>query len=272
MDTSALAKRDQTLYLILDTIQALLITTAVGVLIFDVWGVTHPSTLPMSFAATGVIVFLLLVNHSVGNTVRRAAKERESTFKASLYGQFNNSDADDESINLLRSRAIQYCEDLITDYRSMRSRYEVIYYVFQIATIVLSGVTPILVLVDRTDTGISWFKWLPVIFPAVASIVTSVSTSFPFHENAVAANTAVEFLEAELEKFVLGVTSIYRFSDLPTEVERRTKLQEAIESFIVQVNNIHLKQLQGPQTTGERATGAVRDPELEVQQTEAAKD
>lgn len=244
MDTSTLAKRDQTIYLVLDTLRALLITTAVGILSFDLWGLTHPSMLPMSFAATGAIVFLLLVNRSVGDTVRRAAKERESTFKASLYGQFNNSDADDASINLLRSRAIQYCEDLITDYRAMRSRSQVIYYVFQVATIVLSGATPILVLVDKTDTGIPGFKWLPVIFPAVASIVTSVSTSFPFQENAVAANTAVEFLEAELEKFVLGVTSMYRFSDLPTEVERRAKLQEAIESFIVQVNKIHLKQLQ----------------------------
>lgn len=252
MNLSDLAQRDRKIYLVLDSIQAFLITGAVGILSFDVWGANHPDMLPASFAATGIIIFFLLVNRSIGRTVRRSAQERESAVKASLYGQFNNSDASDESINLLRSRAIQYCEDLISDYRAMRSRSQVIYYVFQVATIVLSGVTPILVLLDKTDAGVPWLKWLPVIFPAIASIVTSISTSFPFQENAVAANTAVEFLEAELEKFVLGVTPAYRFSDLPTEVERRTKLQEAVESFIVQVNKIHLKQLQTSEAETQR--------------------
>ncbi|MBD2633894.1 DUF4231 domain-containing protein [Limnothrix sp. FACHB-881] len=245
MNTAELTQSDRKVYLILDTIQALLITSAVGIVGFNLWGITHSNMLPASFAATGLIVFLLLVNRSVGKAVRQAARERESSFKGSLYGQFNpdNEDVDDASINLLRSRAIQYCEDLIADYRLMRSQSQIIYYVFQVATIVLSGVTPILVLLDKTETGLPWLKWLPVLFPAVASIVTSISTSFPFQENAVAANTAVEFLEAELEKFILGVTNAYRFSDLPPR-ERRIKLQEAVESFIIQVNKIHLKQLQ----------------------------
>ena len=66
--------------------------------------------------------------------------------------------------------------------------------------------------------GISWFKWLPVIFPAVASIVASIVTSFPFQENSVAANTTVELLEAEQEKFVLGVTETYRCYDVRIQV------------------------------------------------------
>lgn len=116
------------------------------------------------------------------------------------------------------------------------------------ATIVLSGVTPILVLLDKTDAGFPGLKWLPVIFPALASIVTSVSTSFPFQENAVSANSAVELLEAELEKFVLGVTQSYRWSHLTSDPDRRIKQQEAVENFITQVNRIHLKQLQSSES------------------------
>lgn len=112
------------------------------------------------------------------------------------------------------------------------------------ATIVFSGITPILVLVDKLDIGLVWFKWLPVIFPALASIVASVVTSFPFQENWISANTAVELLEAEREKFILGVTQAYRCYDIADESQRKKKLKQAIENFINQVNTIHLKQVQ----------------------------
>lgn len=230
--------------LVLDSIQALLIICAVGVLSFDLWGFSQPDLLPVSFAATGIVAFLLVVIRGIGQAVRRSEQDRDAAMKASLVVQFCGPDSSEESMAQQRGRAIKYCEDLIRDYRSVRSRSQVIYYVFQVATIVLSGVTPILVLLDKTDAEFPWLKWLPVIFPAVASIVTSVSTSFPFQENAVAANSAVELLEAELEKFVLAVTSAYRWSDVTSEVDRRAKQQEAVESFIVQVNRIHLKQLQ----------------------------
>jgi hypothetical protein len=112
------------------------------------------------------------------------------------------------------------------------------------ATVVLSGVTPILVLVDKLEAGQAWLKWLPVICPAIASIVASIVTSFPFQENWISANTIVELLEAEQEKFILGVSPAYRCYDVADEGQRRQKAQEAIENFIVQVNNIHLKQVQ----------------------------
>jgi hypothetical protein len=99
---------------------------------------------------------------------------------------------------------------------------------------------------------------LPVIFPAIASIATSISTSFPFQKIWVNANTVVELLEAEQEKFILGVTPAYRFYDLPDEAQRKQKMQESIENLITQVNTIHLKQFQSsnqveakPQAEGE---------------------
>jgi hypothetical protein len=113
------------------------------------------------------------------------------------------------------------------------------------ATVILSGVTPILVLVDKLEAGQAWLKWLPVICPAIASIVASIVTSFPFQENWISANTAVELLEAEQEKFILGVTPAYRCYDVTDESQRQQQAKMAIENFINQVNNIHLKQVQG---------------------------
>ncbi|KAF3884227.1 DUF4231 domain-containing protein [Tolypothrix bouteillei VB521301] len=79
---------------------------------------------------------------------------------------------------------------------------------------------------------------------AIASIVASIVTSFPFQENWIAANTSVELLEAEQEKFVLGVSEPYRYNDAANETQYQQQAQIAIENFITQVNNIHLKQVQ----------------------------
>ena len=132
---------------------------------------------------------------------------------------------------------------MIEDYKKTRTNARNIYYTSQISTIVLSGITPILVLVDKLEPGSSLLKWLPVIFPAVAAIVTSIVTSFPFQETWIAANATVELLEAEIEKFVLGVTPSYRCYDISDETQRQQQAKIAIENFIIQVNNIHLKQV-----------------------------
>jgi hypothetical protein len=85
---------------------------------------------------------------------------------------------------------------------------------------------------------------LPVICPAVASIVASIVTSFPFEKNWMAANKAVELLEAEQEKFILGISPAYRCYDISEEGKQQQRVSQAIELFINQVNNIHLQQVQ----------------------------
>jgi len=140
----------------------------------------------------------------------------------------------------------------------------------QISTVVLSGVTPILVLVDKLEAGQAWLKWLPVICPAIASIVASIVTSFPFQKNWVAANKAVELLEAEQEKFILGITPLYRCYDITDEVEQQQKLSQAIEQFITQVNNIHLQQIQPSTDTQSEKKEAVASAEVPVTATEAS--
>jgi len=141
-------------------------------------------------------------------------------------------------------KALQYSQELIDEYKKTRGLARNIYYVLQLGTIVLSGVTPILVLVDKSETGSVWLKWLPVICPAIASIVASMVTSFPFQENWISANRVVELLEAEQEKFILGTTPAYRYYDIADPAEREKTLRKAIANFIAKVNSIHLKQVE----------------------------
>lgn len=205
------------------------------------------------YAAASIVVifYLILLNKRNENDRERAKKQKDNKIKAELYSSmFGNitgeesMDSSDASINMMRERAIRYCQELIDDYKKVRVTSRNTYYIFQISTIIFSGVTPILVLLDKIEAAAGWVRWLPVIFPAIASIVTSVSTSFPFQENWVSANVVVELLEAEQEKFILGVSPAYRFYDLVDPSKRRRKVQESVESFIKQVNQIHLKQIQ----------------------------
>jgi hypothetical protein len=84
----------------------------------------------------------------------------------------------------------------LTIIKKVRSVSRNLYYTLQLLTVILSGVTPILVLVDKLEAGQAWLKWLPVLCPALVSIIASIVTSFPFQKNSIAANTAVELLEA----------------------------------------------------------------------------
>jgi len=191
------------------------------------------------------LVFLVLLDRQLTQEASRQM-QLEVAKRAEIYQYLVDEQQQPGSnpITVARENALQYCQELIEDYKKSRQTSRNIYYTFQMATIVFSGITPILVLVDKLDIGVVWFQWLPIIFPAVASIVASVVTSFPFQENWISANTAVELLEAEREKFILGVTQAYRCYDIADESQRKKKLKQAIENFINQVNTIHLKQVQ----------------------------
>ncbi|MBU7582269.1 MAG: DUF4231 domain-containing protein [Nostoc sp. TH1S01] len=194
-----------------------------------------------------ILTFLFLFNRQLFQDSQNLANRNYLTKKAEIYSYLlgnNNEFLGKNSITPAREKALEYCQDLIDDYKKARNLARNLYYVLQISTVILSGVTPILVLVDKLEVGQAWLKWLPVICPAVASIVASIVTSFPFQKNWVAANTTLELLEAEQEKFILGVTPAYRCYDASDSSQQQQKASQAIEQFIVQVNNIHLQQVQ----------------------------
>lgn len=196
-------------------------------------------------------IFLFLTNRQLAQNFRNSANQLEIEKKAELYSYLLNQNnyGDYNLITPARVKALGYCQELIDDYKNTRETSRNIYYTFQLATVILSGITPILVLVDKLEPSQSLLKWLPVICPAIASIVASIVTSFPFQKNWISANTAVELLEAEQEKFILGVTPAYRCYDIIDEAQHQQMAKMAIENFINQVNEIHLKQIQKPDET-----------------------
>jgi hypothetical protein len=245
---------------LIDYVLAAIFISAASVLYFDS---SNQQYVIVAGGALATAVFLLLLNrNSVGNA-RQETQKAELEKKAKIYTSLltNSNSLENNTIISARAKALEYCQDLIDDYRGTRNWARNLYYVLQISTVILSGVTPILVLVDKLEAGQSWLKWLPVICPALASIVASIVTSFPFQKNAVAANTIVELLEAEQEKFILGITPAYRCYDVSGEVEQQQKISQSIEQFINQVNNIHLQQVQ-------QATDQQQEKKIETTTTE----
>jgi ABC-type sugar transport system permease subunit len=224
-----------------------------------------------SVALTVAIGLFLLNRQSVKNA-KKEVQRIELSQKAELYTSLlsNGTTLDYNTVLPARAKALEYCQELIDDYKSSRNLARTLYYVLQISTVVLSGVTPILVLVDKLEAGQSWLKWLPVICPAVASIVASIVTSFPFQKNWMAANKAVELLEAEQEKFILGISPAYRCYDIPEEDKQQQRVSQAIELFINQVNNIHLQQVQ-QNNDGEQENKEKQDSQKSEQATTEQK-
>lgn len=191
-------------------------------------------------------LFLFLLNKKLLADYKQLSLETNLTRKAEIYKYLlaDKASVFDNMVAPAREKALQYCQELIDDYKKTRKNARNIYYIAQLATIVLSGLTPILVLLDKMGSSPSWLEWFPVICPAIAAIVSSIVTSFPFQQEWISANATVELLEAEQEKFVLGVTKSYRCYEVKDEEKRQTKVKKSIENFIIQVNNIHLKQVQ----------------------------
>jgi ABC-type sugar transport system permease subunit len=196
--------------------------------------------------ALTVSIGLFLFNRQSVKNAQKEGQKAEISKKAELYTSLlsNGTTLDYNTVLPARAKALEYCQELIDDYKSSRDLARTLYYVLQISTVILSGITPILVLVDKLEAGQTWLKWLPVICPAIASIVASIVTSFPFEKNWMAANKAVELLEAEQEKFILGISPAYRCYDIAEEGKQQQRVSQAIELFINHVNNIHLQQVQ----------------------------
>lgn len=238
---------DQTsqLSLSLKIIEYLCLASVIGLGIsLKVW-LNNPILIICFAAFIGLFLFFLLVNRKINDDYLSFNNQSNLSKQAQLYTHLlGKNSSEHNAMTSAREQALQYCYDLVNDYKKTRRNSRNAYYIAQMLTVVLSGVTPILVLVEKLDAGLPWMKWLPVICPAFAAIIASIVTSFPLQENWIAANTTVELLEAEQEKFILGVTPLYSCYDVASEEERKEKCIQAIENFIVQVNNIHLKQVQ----------------------------
>ncbi|MFN6515109.1 MAG: DUF4231 domain-containing protein [Nostoc sp. CreGUA01] len=255
----------------LKVIEYLLLAVFVSSVLFISFYSTDKTVVIYGTISLTILFFLLLINRQVFQDSKKLADKSELARKAELYSYLlannNNNSWNQNTQTLARKKALQYCQDLIDDYKRIKNVSRNLYYSLQIATVILSGVTPILVLVDKLEAGQAWLKWLPVLCPALASILASIVTSFPFQKNSIAANTAVELLEAEQEKFILGVTQPYRCYDVADEIQQQQKASQALEYFIVQVNNIHLNQVQQASETQSEKTESASSNESNKEPT-----
>ncbi len=253
----------------LKVIEYLLLAVFVSSVLFISFYSTDKTVVIYGTISLTILFFLLLINRQVFQDYKKLADKSELARKAELYTYLlaNNNSWNQNTQTLARKKALQYCQDLIDDYKRIKNVSRNLYYSLQIATVILSGVTPILVLVDKLEAGQAWLKWLPVLCPALASILASIVTSFPFQKNSIAANTAVELLEAEQEKFILGVTQPYRCYDVADEIQQQQKASQALEYFIVQVNNIHLNQVQQASETQSEKTESASSNESNKEPT-----
>ncbi|MFN6496315.1 MAG: DUF4231 domain-containing protein [Nostoc sp. DedQUE01] len=253
----------------LKVIEYLLLAIFVSSVLFISFYSTDKTVVIYGTISLTILFFLLLINRQVFQDSKKLADKSELGRKAELYTYLlgNHNSWNQNTLTLARKKALQYCQDLIDDYKRIKNVARNLYYILQIATVILSGVTPILVLVDKLESGQPWLKWLPVLCPALASILASIVTSFPFQKNSIAANTAVELLEAEQEKFILGVTPPYRCYDVSDEIQQQQKASQALEYFIVQVNNIHLNQVQQTNETQSEKTESAASNESNKEAT-----
>jgi hypothetical protein len=242
------ASSSQKILFFLKALEYLSIAIFIGFGVISIVSPGNPTFSLWVAISLSLAIFFFFLNKLVLKLSTQNDTKQELKKKAALYLINSSSDGSLDSIVAAREKVLVYSQELIDDYKNIRTQARTIYYILQLTTIVFSGVTPILVLADKLESNQSWLKWLPVICPAIASIVASVVTSFPFQKNWVNANRAVELIEAEQEKFILGVTQAYRCYDSVDENDQQQKANQAIENFITHVNNIHLKQLQAPES------------------------
>jgi hypothetical protein len=233
-------------YTILKFAEYILLAAFIGSTVLSIILPEHQTLATYSALSISGFIFIFLVNKQLAFSLQRKMLKADVITKSAIQDAMMEltEGTAQKRASIARIRALRYCQELIDDYKRTRRNSRNIYYISQISTTILSGITPILVVVERLDSGPIWFKWLPVVFPAVAAIVSSIVTSFPFQEKWIEANKTVELLEAEQEKFILGITEPYRSYDVADTAQRQIRSKQSIENFIAKVNSIHLKQIQ----------------------------
>ncbi len=257
--------------LFLKVLEYLSLATAIGFSISTFFLPLYPNLKIGVAIAVSAFIFLWLVNLQLGSYYTNRFKQVSITNKA-LLRNIALSEGQEDRLTPLVENALAYSQELIDDYKVVRTSARSIYYTLQLGTIVFSGVTPILVLVDKLEAGMPWLKWLPVICPAAASIIASVATSFAFQETWTTANKVVEELEAEQEKFILGASPAYQDYNITGAADREKGLKIAIGNYISKVNSIHLKQIGDAQESpsGKKADSSESEKNKEAPATMTA--
>jgi len=120
-------------------------------------------------------------------------------------------------------QALFYCQSMIDWYETVKFKQRLAYQAAQIAIIVLSGITPILILVGEIPV---FWQALP---PAVVTILVGLSGIFQWKENYLRFAFTSQALQSEKVRFETRTSSDYH---------RQLKEVTALERFVTRVDNI----------------------------------
>jgi hypothetical protein len=135
-----------------------------------------------------------------------------------------NAPADSSS----RERALARCQRLIKWYTKEKRRQRLAYQTFQVAAILLSGLTPILILWSDDPAG--WTA-LPA---ALAAIAIGLLGIFQWKENYVRFAYVSEALQSEKNKFVTRTT---------TDYDKSLSEYEALSNFVTRVESLVMSEV-----------------------------
>lgn len=127
-----------------------------------------------------------------------------------------------------RERALARCQRLIRWYTKEKRRQRLAYQTFQVAAILLSGVTPILIL--WSDVPDVWTA-LPA---ALAAIATGLLGIFQWKENYVRFAYVSEALQSEKNKFLTRTT---------TDYDKSLSEYEALSIFVTRVESLVMSEV-----------------------------
>jgi hypothetical protein len=107
-----------------------------------------------------------------------------------------------------------------------------IYKTFQSCLIILSSLTPVLIVIDFCQTTNTFLKWSPVLTSVLVAILTSSLKSFKYQENWINYRTTCETLIKEYFYYEAGVNQYGEYED------KEALFIERVESLISRENTL----------------------------------
>ncbi len=126
--------------------------------------------------------------------------------------------------------ALEACKASLAWFAKNKRTARSLYYGSQVATITLSALTPVLILI--TDLP-GWAQALPA---ALAAIAASLSSAFNWKENWIRRSTTFEFLLAEKTRYETRSSSAYTM-DLSEDEALNNFVQRMTELNLMEVSN-----------------------------------
>jgi len=146
--------------------------------------------------------------------------------------------ASDGTLNPRREEAVRRCQEMIGWYETAKRTHRILYQTFQTLAVILSGLTPILILWDALPKAV---QALPA---ALAAVFTAILGIFQWRETYTRFAYTAEALKSELVKYQTRTTAAYNPG---------VGGQQALDNFVAQVELLLMNEVTGWQALMQRA-------------------